>query len=489
MKKIVGDLKKNLFVNGRYEESLANDVMPLVSPVDDSVYAELPVGCAKDVDRVVASARQAHADRRWCGLPPSRRKNILLDFAQLIEDHGEQLDSVDAFEMGKPLSLDGFNAKLAANEMRFCGELSDKLFGEKLPSDNATLAVIHKQPIGVVAAITPWNFPTFTSAAKVAPALAAGNAVIVKPSEYAVSSTLMLAELAMQAGIPEGVFNVITGLGSGVGSGLAAHMEVDMVSFTGSTMTGKKILQSASESNLKKTILECGGKSPQIVFADATNLEEIANYIVEDAFMNSGQVCSAGTRLLVDKSIANAFVEQVVFQAKKLIVGNPFDKQTNLGPLVNRRQLEKVFDYVSSGIEQGASLALGEASSAGQSCYMNPCIFIDVRSDMKIAQEEIFGPVLSVMTFDSIDEAIALANSTIYGLTATIWTSNAVTAHRVVAEIEASSITANFDIPTGEGAGHGMSDEPFKLSGCGVEYGFNGLNSYLQSKAVCFNYG
>lgn len=477
------------FVDGRSRPSTNTETFDVIDPSTGILRLRISVGSDADVDVAVGSCRTAFEDGRWTSMSPSSRKAVLHRFADLIDAAAGDLDALDAGEMGKPISLKHFNASMAAGYMRFNAEAIDKLNGELIPSDEDSLAGHRLVPRGVVAAVVPWNFPTFNAVLKAAPALAAGNSLVLKPSEHASRSALRLAELAVEAGLPTGVFNVVLGAGEIVGRALGLHDDVDMLVFTGSTEVGKKMLGYAAQSNMKVVQAECGGKSPHIVFDDCADLDGVSDFIAHFITMNQGQICSVGSRLLVQKSVEKRVVERIAAGLEQVVAGNALEPATRFGPLVSRKQLDRVLGFFASAAEEGAELVTGgeraHADTAG--FYVRPTMFRNVRSDARIAQEEIFGPVLAVTTFETVEEAVQLANSTIYGLAAYVWTSNLSRALRTAKGVR-SNVVINTGIPKGEGGGHAFSFEPAGQSGFGVESGLAGLAHYSRRQALLINH-
>lgn len=479
------------FVGGQAIESRSNDVLELRVPASGRKLMEIPAGCLDDVECAVRSSRESYLDGRWRKGAPSERKRVLFRWADLIEAHASRLDAADAIEMGKPVSVPVFNAKAAAGFVRFNAEALDKCSGDVLNSDGTSTVIQTLVPRGVVAAIVPWNFPTYNCVLKVAPALAAGNSVVLKPSELASQAALMLARLALEAGVPVGVFNVIPGVGEIVGRGLAEHMGVDMVTFTGSSAVGKSIMQYAGGSNMKVVGAECGGKSPQIVFDDGVDIEAVADNVAHTISLNQGQVCSVGSRLLVQESLEEALVERVVARLEGIRVGDPQLKETSYGPLVSEAQMNKVLAYIEGGIAAGADLVHGGARLLPETggYFVEPTVFVNVAERSSLAQEEVFGPVLSVLRFRTIDEAICLAAGTAYGLAAYVWTSQLGTAFKVSNALQTALTMVSATPVAGEGPGYGFSGEPYGLSGIGVEGGLAGLQTYMRRQTTWLNHG
>jgi acyl-CoA reductase-like NAD-dependent aldehyde dehydrogenase len=478
-----------LFVDGQSMSSASDDPVEVINPSTGRRLMLIPRGCDADVERAVTSARRAFEDERWSGTTPSVRKGTLHRLADLIEKNAAQLDALDAEEMGKPVSEARANAAAAAGLMRFYAEAVDKVTGDTYASDKASFVAQRRVPRGVVAAVVPWNFPTFNAVLKFAPALAAGNCVVLKPSELATRSAIRLAYLALEAGLPPGAFNVVPGLGETVGRSLGLHMDVDMVTFTGSTGVGKLMLEYAGQSNMKVVVAECGGKSPQIVFDDGVDLDAAGESIARMLLTNQGQICSVGSRLLVQRSIEIALLERIAERMKRIVMGDALDPNTTFGPLVSAKQSARVMRYIEMAQTDGAELITGgrRAMAETNGYFVEPTVFRNVSPGARIAQEEIFGPVLSVLAFDDVAEAIRLANGTVYGLIAYVWSASLPTSMRVAKGIR-SSVLINASAPTGEGPGHGFSLEPAGQSGFGAEGGLPGMEAYLRRQLVWINH-
>ena len=447
---------------------------------------------ANIVDAAVAAARLAW-DNGWCDMGPGERKSRLLALADAIIANGQRLTLCDSLDMGKPVTAGSGEAFPAAGFIRYYAESIDKVYAGNMPRTGPGAMELQVwQPRGVVGAITTWNFPLINACLKLGPALAAGNTVVIKPSELSPRSTLLLAQLATEVGIPDGVINVIPG-GGATGDALVRHPGVDMLTFTGSTSTGKSILQAIGGSTIKPVLLECGGKSPEIVFEDVVSLglEDIANTVVRGAMFNQGQVCVTRSRLLVQQSVYQEMLKAITAVAKSIQPGDPMEGSTMFGPLANARQQEVVEGYIQSGIDDGATLILDGRNPEGfeHGCYVGPTIFADVPADARIAREEIFGPVLCVMPFADEEEALALANGNDYGLAATIWTRDIVRANRMASKVQAGKVRVVASLAQVEGAGFSHSAEPCGQSGYGVEGGPNGLRSYMRQQSIEFNMG
>jgi gamma-glutamyl-gamma-aminobutyraldehyde dehydrogenase len=397
----------------------------------------------------------------------------------------------DCLDMGKPISAARFEAGIAAAFVRYYAEALDKtVAGQSPPAGPGTLELQLRVPRGVVATITPWNYPVINAALKIAPILAAGNTAVLKPSELSPRSALRLAALASEAGVPDGVLNVIPGTGR-TGDALARHSDVDMIAFTGSTQTGKALLRATGESTMKPLLLECGGKSPEIVLSDMgdADLSGLAQAIVGGAFANQGQLCVARSRLLLHDSLHDRLLEEIVAAATQLLPADPMDVETTFGPLASAAQRDKVLGYIDRGIEEGAEIILDGRNTRTPGFFVAPTVFANVTGTMRIARDEIFGPVLSVFRFTDIDEAIDMANSSDYGLAATLWTRDLALGHQLSRRIRAGNVKVAASVARLEGAGLSHSGEPYGQSGFGVEGGMNGLETFTRLQSIEFAYG
>ena len=435
-------LASNSFVNGSFRPAKSGKTIPTINPATGETLTEIASCGKEDVDFAVQKAREAFDDGRWRCLHPSARKDILIRLAKMITRNRRELAVLESLDSGKPIrDCEEIDIPETIHTIKWHAELIDKIYDQTAPVGEDAMAMIVREPIGVVGAVLPWNFPLLMVAWKIGPALAAGNSVIVKPAEQTTLTALRLAELALEAGIPPGVLNVVTGLGPDVGEPLGRHMDVDMVSFTGSTETGRKFLHYSADSNLKKIVLECGGKNPLVVLDDAEELDLIAKHVVQGAFWNMGENCSASSRLIVHEAVKKDLLDRVLNRAKGWRTGNPLNPVNNLGALVDKEHFTKVCNYLDKGKNEGAKIVLGGETIDG--VYVEPTIFDEASADASIAREEIFGPLLSVLTVKSNDKAISLANDTNYGLAASVFSANAKRAIRTARAIRAGTITVN----------------------------------------------
>ncbi|HEY4214135.1 MAG TPA: aldehyde dehydrogenase family protein [Steroidobacteraceae bacterium] len=475
------------FIDGRYRSSNSTEFFNNINPATETTLCQIAVGDSSDIDEAVRVARKRFNDGCWSELQPMHRVKVLLRLADLIVQHKAEFALLDTMEMGKPIQASLYDADTFAPALlRSCAGFADKLLGVSAPLGGGTVSFNTYEPRGVVGAITPWNFPCVNAVIKFAPALAAGNTVVLKPSEVAASSALRLAELALEAGLPEGVLNVVPGLGSTVGEALALHRDVDLISFTGSTVTGRKILELSGRSNAKPMLLECGGKSPQVVFGDVDNLDYVAEAVVQSILWNQGQVCSAHTRLIVREEIKEALLEKIIRRATGYLPSDPLDETTAFGPLASPGQRDRVKAYIEQGLKAGAEAVLKGTIKECGGCYVSPTIFDRVDAQMSIVQEEIFGPVLCVQDFKTEEEAIALANGTDYGLAATVWTRDMGRGKRLAHAIKAGHVSIRTSGHEEADQGYLLSHEPQKASGFGSELGQRGLQSYSTLKLISF---
>lgn len=470
-------------IDGKLLAAADGGVMDVVSPIDGQRITSIPRSTKSDVDSAVAAARRAFDDGRWSGLAPSHRKAILLEWAASIEKNALDLAVLGVRDNGTEISMALKAEPLgAAATIRYFAEATDKIFGEVAPTAPDVLGLVHREPVGVIGAIVPWNFPLMIGAWKLGPALAAGCTVVLKPAETASLTLLRLAELALAAGVPPGVLNVVTGEGPVVGAAIAENPEVDALVFTGSAQTGRRLLEASARSNLKRVYLELGGKSPNIVFADAPDLDEAAKVCAAGIFRNSGQVCIAGSRLLVERSIHDRFVEKLRNRAEAMVVGDPLDPATDAGAINSERQMAQILEFLDEARAAGRQIVTGGKrilEHTGGS-YLAPTIVTGVNNDDRIVREEVFGPVLTVQPFDTEHEALALANESTYGLAAAVWTSDLSRAHRMVRRLRAGLVHVN----TYGGSDITVPLGGVKQSGNGHDKSLHAFDKYLNLKAA-----
>jgi gamma-glutamyl-gamma-aminobutyraldehyde dehydrogenase len=476
--------KTRAFIDGSFRDAASGATFPTENPASGEVLAHVAAGDAADIDVAVRAARRAFEDGRWSRMAPADRKKVLLRFADLLEASAEELATLDALEAGKPITdCRDVDLPETVKTFRWFAEAIDKVFDAVAPTGPDALGLIVREPIGVVGAVVPWNFPLLMAAWKVAPALAAGNSVIVKPSKLTSLSAIRMAELAVEAGLPDGALNVVPGSGPTAGQALGRHMDVDMVTFTGSTEVGRMFLTYAAESNLKEITLECGGKSPQLVLAEPPDMAVVAEQVLFAALMNQGENCSCGSRLIVHRSIHDELLERLVDGLQAWPVGDPMSPDTRLGPMIEQPHLEKVLGYIERGRAEGARVVTGGGRILEDTggYFVAPTIFDNVANSMSIAREEIFGPVLSTIPFDSEEEGVRLANETSYGLAASLYTRDLDAAFRVARALRAGTVGVNAysegDITTPFGG--------YKQSGFGGrDKGLEALEQYTEKKTI-----
>jgi acyl-CoA reductase-like NAD-dependent aldehyde dehydrogenase len=471
------------FINAQRCWSLSEARFDNISPIDGRVLCEVARCNSADIDLAVQSARTAFEDKRWRGLAPAARKRVMIRFAELVIANADQLALLETLDMGKPIKYArDVDVNSAANCIRWYGEAIDKVYDEIAPTGSNALALITREPMGVIGVIVPWNYPMIMAAWKIAPALASGNSVLLKPSEKSPLTALRLGELAIEAGLPAGVFNVVPGFGAEAGSPLALHRDVDAIGFTGSTKVGKQIHVMAGQSNLKRAWTELGGKSAFIVMDDCLDLDRAAQAAVSGNFFNQGQSCNAPSRLLIHNAVKQAFTDKVLQLLPNYQPADPLHGQTTMGALVDKAQLNTVMGYIEKGRQEGARLISGGEAARTETggFYVQPTVFDGVSSDMTIAREEIFGPVLSMMGFDEVQQAVSMANNHIYGLQASIWTRDINCAHGVARALRAGTVHVNqydeddITVPFGG----------YKQSGVGRDKSLHALDKYTELKTT-----
>ncbi len=478
--------RSQCFIGNRYVSAASGKTFECINPATGKVLTPVSAGDKEDIDRAVKAARAAFDKGVWSRIAGAERKKVLLRFADLMDKHATELALLETLDMGKPIGDSSkVDVPLSIQCIRWYAEAIDKIYDEIAPTAPTAISMIRREPLGVVGAVIPWNFPLLMGSWKIGPALATGNSMIVKPAEQSPLSMLRLAELAAEAGIPDGVFNVIPGYGETAGQALGRHMDVDAIAFTGSTEVGKLFLRYAGESNMKQVSLECGGKTPNIIMADCPDLDAAAEAAAWGIFYNQGEVCNAGSRLIVEESIKDAVLEKIRAVAQILQPGDPLDPKTKMGAMVDEGQMKRVLGYIETGTKEGAKLAFGgkrvRAETGG--FYIEPTLFDGVKNNMKIAQEEIFGPVLSTITFKSQEEAVKIGNDTVYGLAAAVWTKDINKAFKTSQALRAGVVWINcFD--------NGHISSPFggfKQSGFGRDKSLHAMDKYTQLKATWIN--
>ena len=479
-------LPNKAFIDGKFVDAISGQTMPTENPATGEILTEIASCQSEDVDLAVANAKAAFESGAWSSLSPAERKEAVLKLADLIEENALELAVMETLEAGKPIhECVKTDLPETVECIRWYAEAADKVYDQISPTSGDALATVTREAVGVVACVLPWNFPLMMLAWKLGPALMMGNSVIIKPAESTSMTTLRVAELAIEAGIPAGVFNVLPGLGPNVGEPLGLHADVDVVSFTGSTATGRHFLRYSAESNLKKVVLECGGKSPSVVLSDASDLDSVADNIAAAALWNMGQNCTANSRIIIHKDLKAELTAKIIEKLDDWQTGNPLDPQFMLGSIINRPQYEKILGYIETGKKEGATvLNGGNAIELNNGIFIEPTLFDNVTPEMTIAKEEIFGPVFSLMEASSDEEALAIANDTCYGLQASLYTSNLKKAHSYARALKAGTVSVNCfsegDISTPFGG--------YKLSGFGGrDNSLMAFDQYSEVKSTWFD--
>ncbi|AAN56489.1 aldehyde dehydrogenase [Shewanella oneidensis MR-1] len=471
------------FINGEYRDASSGNTFDCISPIDGRLLAPVASCDLMDANIAVANAREVFDSGVWSKAAPVKRKQVMIRFAELLEENANELALLETLDMGKPIRFSkAVDVAGAARAIRWSGEAIDKLYDELAPTAHNEIGMITREPVGVVAAIVPWNFPLLMACWKLGPALVTGNSVILKPSEKSPLTAIRIAELAVQAGIPKGVLNVLPGYGHTVGKALALHMDVDTLVFTGSTKIAKQLMIYAGESNMKRVWLEAGGKSPNIVFNDAPDLKAAAVAAAEAIGFNQGEVCTAGSRLLVESGVKDELVGLIAEELASWQPGHPLEPTTVSGAVVDKQQLDTILSYIKAGQNEGASLVYGGQQVLAETggVYVQPTVFSNVKNQMKIASEEIFGPVLSVIEFNGMEEAIAIANDTIYGLAAGVWTADISKAHKTAKALRSGMVWINHY----DGGDMTAPFGGYKQSGNGRDKSLHSFDKYTEIKAT-----
>ena len=438
-------LPKSAYINSKFKTAANGDTFDSINPANGKVLASIAACGQEEIDYAVLKAREAFEDGRWSKMHPSDRKQVLIKLCKLIKRNAKELAVMESLESGKPIAeIETIDIPETIHCIQWHAEAIDKIYDQVAPSGDDAVAMIVREPVGVVGCVLPWNFPLMMVAWKLAPALGAGNSLIIKPAEETSMTALRLAELATEAGVPSGVLNVITGLGETTGKAIGLHPDIDMVSFTGSTEVGKYFLEYSAQSNMKKIVLECGGKNPCVVMDDAEDLDVVAQHVTNAVFWNMGENCSSNSRLIVHQDIADQLIEKVLFRLKDWRTGTPLDPSNRLGAIVSERQYKQILKYIEIGKKEGGELiAGGKAIELDGGYFIEPTIFRNVTPEMTIAREEIFGPVLAIITVSDENQALQVANDTTYGLAASVFTSNLKRAHRMARAVKAGTVTVN----------------------------------------------